>query len=267
MSDARTIGSTPLAVNTPTDVVSDATLVNAVRAGHRHVFGDLYVRHATAVRRVLSDNVHDAERRQELVQETFARALAKIDDLHDPGRFRPWVFQIARNLAIDDLRSRSRLPTSTIDDTDESSLADITAEDPEITAEVNELAAAIQNGIARLSERDAAAVSMVAHLGFGPHEVAAALGISYANAKVVLHRARARLRATLTETPDAHHGRGDAGRRIHHVCPVDTPRRAPRVHQVAPPHRFHPRPVAGSHPSSIPDRLFRDRRSERRGDG
>jgi len=42
-------------------------------------------------------------------------------------------------------------------------------------------------------------VSMVVHLGFGPDEVAAALGISRGNVKVVLHRARRRLRAALEQ--------------------------------------------------------------------
>jgi DNA-directed RNA polymerase specialized sigma24 family protein len=51
--------------------------------------------------------------------------------------------------------------------------------------------------MAQLSARDAAAISMVVHLGFGPNEVAAALDISYGNAKVVLHRARQRLRDAL----------------------------------------------------------------------
>ena len=47
-------------------------------------------------------------------------------------------------------------------------------------------------------DRDAASVGVV-HFGFGPHEVAAGLGISYGNAKVVLHRARARLRAAVVQ--------------------------------------------------------------------
>lgn len=182
-----------------------------MRAGRRRAFDELYLRHAGAVRRVVSDNVDDTERRHELVQETFTRALAKIDHLHDPDRFRSWVFQIARNLAIDDLRARTRLPTQRIDDTDEAALGTVD-DGTHLALEVGELANAIRDGFAQLSERDAAAVSMVAHLGFGPAEVAAALDISYTNAKVVLHRARQRLRAAVAAGQGAPApGRSDTG--------------------------------------------------------
>ncbi|NMD25409.1 MAG: hypothetical protein GYA65_14625, partial [Actinobacteria bacterium] len=85
--------------------VGDELLVRAALDGSSEAFSKLYVRHAAAVRRALSDNVHDAERQRDLVQETFTRALAKLGTLHDPGQFRPWIFQIARNVAIDDLRA------------------------------------------------------------------------------------------------------------------------------------------------------------------
>lgn len=187
-----------------TGLPSDGELVAAVRAGRRSAFDELYLRHAGAVRRVLTDNVDDHERRHELVQETFTRALAKIDHLQDPDRFRPWVFQIARNLAIDDLRERTRLPTQRIDDTDDAALG-LDEDESHLALEVGELAVAIRDGFAQLSERDATAVSMVAHLGFGPAEVAAALDISHGNAKVVLHRARHRLRAAVEASQQADH--------------------------------------------------------------
>lgn len=178
----------------PTEL-SDSELVIDARAGTRAAFGVLYTRHAGAVRRALSDNVHDPERQRDLVQETFTRALAKLETLREPGQFRPWVLQIARNAAIDDLRLRTQIRLESIDD--DQRLPPSTDDGPDLVAEVRALATAIEAGIATLSPRDAAAVSMVVHLGFGPNEVAAGLGISYSNAKVVLHRARARLRAAL----------------------------------------------------------------------
>lgn len=174
----------------------DADLVEAVRTGSVEAFAVLYRRHARAVRTALGDNVHDPERRQDLVQETFTRALAKLDSLRTPGQFRPWVLQIARNAAIDDLRDRTQVRFEQIED---DSAATGVEHEPELQAEVAALATALRAGMATLSPRDASALSMAVHLGFGPHEIAAALDISYANAKVVLHRARARLRAALEQ--------------------------------------------------------------------
>ena len=51
--------------------------------------------------------------------------------------------------------------------------------------------------MAGLSPRDAAAVTMVTQLGFAPGQVAAALGVTPGAAKVIVHRARRRLRNAL----------------------------------------------------------------------
>lgn len=174
---------------------TDAELVGETRAGSAAAFGELYRRHAVATRRALSDNVHDPERQKDLVQETFTRAFAKLDTLREASQFRQWVFQIARNAAIDDLRTRLAVRHDPIDDT-EADLVD-RAPGPELQTEVRLLAEAIESGLAALSPRDAAAVSMTVHLGFGPAEIAAALDITQGNAKVVLHRARRRLREAL----------------------------------------------------------------------
>jgi RNA polymerase sigma-70 factor (ECF subfamily) len=177
--------------------MSDAALVARALAGADadDAFVALYRRHVGAVRRALADNVRDRERREDLAQETFTRALAKLATLRDGARFRPWVLQIARNAAIDDLRARSQVRLEPIED--ESELAASNDDRPALVAEAQSLAFAIEASMATLSARDAAALSMVAHHGFGPAEVAAALDVSYGNAKVVLHRARSRLRAAL----------------------------------------------------------------------
>jgi RNA polymerase sigma factor (sigma-70 family) len=172
----------------------DGALVGWAREGDQPAFEELYRRHHGAVGRALSDNVHDVERRRELVQECFYRAYSRLHLLRDPARFRPWLLQIDRNAAIDDLRSRSQARLEPIDD---HAIADDEHAGPESTAELEALATAVRAGMAHLSARDAAAISMVVHLGFGPNEVASALDISYGNAKVVLHRARQRLRDAL----------------------------------------------------------------------
>lgn len=182
-----------------TATCTDDELATRAQAGDSDAFAELYTRHRSAVRTALSDNVHDRERQAELVQEVFTRAWAKLDQLRDTARFRPWVFQIARNVAIDDLRHRTQVHVESIDDHD---VATADADDPTLVAEVHELAATVRDGFVLLSPRDAAALSMTVNLGFGPTEIAAALDISPGNAKVVLHRARKRLRSALAESAD-----------------------------------------------------------------
>lgn len=179
------------------DELSDADLVAEALGGSGDAFVLLYQRHVGAVRRALSDNVHDPERRRDLVQETFTRALAKLATLREASQFRPWVLQIARNAGIDDLRSRSHIRLEPIDD--DRWLPASNEDPPGLLAEVRAVAAAVDVSMAALSARDAAVVSMVAQRGLGPSDVAAALDVSYGNAKVVLHRARTRLRQALAQ--------------------------------------------------------------------
>ena len=68
---------------------------------------------------------------------------------------------------------------------------------PESLAEMRVLADQVQGCVAGLSRRDAAAVTMVTQLGFTPAQVADALGVTQGAAKVIVHRARRRLRNAL----------------------------------------------------------------------
>lgn len=170
----------------------DSELVALVRDGVEDAFAELYKRHVGAVRLAVGDRVRDAETRADLVQEAFIRALAAIDRLQDPAKFRPWVLQISRNLGIDHLR-RQRVG---IDSIDEETAPELVADDagPAELSELADMASQLKVGLARLSERDATVLSMSVQFGFGPTEIADALGITPNHAKVVLHRARKRLR-------------------------------------------------------------------------
>ena len=178
----------------PTLVRSDAELVAAVRSGDSRAFADLYREHVESVRRVAYHLVGDSDATADAVQDTFTRALQHLDDLREPDRFRPWLLAIARHAATDQLRARKRV--TSLDESHDELLAS-TGPGPESVAEVRELADQVQGCVAGLSKRDAAAVTMVTQLGFSPAQVADALGVTPGAAKVIVHRARRRLRNAL----------------------------------------------------------------------
>jgi len=178
----------------PTLVRSDAELVAAVRSGDSGAFADLYREHVDSVRRVAYHLVGDSDATADAVQDTFTRALQHLDDLREPDRFRPWLLAIARHAATDQLRARKRV--TAFDDAHDETLA-TTDPGPESMAEVRELADQVQGCVSGLSKRDAAAVTMVTQLGFTPSQVADALGVTSGAAKVIVHRARRRLRNAL----------------------------------------------------------------------
>lgn len=199
-------------------------MVTAVRAGDQHAFSGLYAAHVGAVRMVVWDNVHDRDTVDDVVQEVFARALERLATLHDADRFRPWLLSIARHAAIDQRRQRK----SAVDDRDTEEVA-ANGAGPDEEAELAELARLVNTGVAGLSRRDAAALSLVLHLGYTPTDVAAVLHVTPGAAKVILHRARRRLRDAVAVEVLVHSqqadcpefqmllGTGDMTATLHHV--------------------------------------------------
>jgi RNA polymerase sigma-70 factor, ECF subfamily len=180
----------------PADGEHDAGLVALIRDGDVLAFADLYRVHAPAVACAVRDHVHDLDTVADLVQESFARALERLDSLREPEHFRAWVLQIARHAAIDERRQRGRIHLATEDlalHVKESTAG------PEDLAELRDLLHRVRGCIGGLSRRDATAVVLVAELGFSPTALGAALGISPGSAKVVIHRARRRLADALAQ--------------------------------------------------------------------
>lgn len=172
---------------------SDATLVRlATGCGRRseQAYAALYRRHQAAVRATVSNQVWDASVREDIVQDTFCRAFARLSDLREADRLRPWLLQTARRLAIDHLRRRARRPDE----------VELVAEQPSVEtptedlAELRDLADRLRGAMVKLPGRDALALTLAIDLGLSPAEMATALGVTENHAKVILHRARRRLR-------------------------------------------------------------------------
>lgn len=90
------------------DDVDDAQLIAAVRRGNDHAFEQLYRRYSTAVGRFVAARVRDAGKAEDLVQDVFLSALRRMRATDTTIAFRPWIFEIARNAAIDHYRRTSR---------------------------------------------------------------------------------------------------------------------------------------------------------------
>jgi len=178
----------------PLDQLGDDVLVARARRGDGDAFAELYRRHASATRTTVAEHVRDRDRQLDLVQETFTRAWSSLHQLRDARAFRPWAFQIARNVAMDDIRQCRRTRAESIEDHEPESTVDA---DPGAATELRALADRLRAGFSSLSSRDARALAMAIDSECGPDEIARELGISHGNAKVVLHRARRRLRSCL----------------------------------------------------------------------
>ena len=176
------------------DGPATADLVRRSIAGDHRAFSDLYTRYARSVAATVASRISGPDDRADAVQETFIKAWQRMDSLRDPEQFLPWLYSIARNVATSIGRAKTRHRADVLDDTTPIAAPGATAAD--VTEAADLLRAATQAG-ALLSHRDATVLSMAVNFGFGPAEIAAALGVTENNAGVILHRARQRLRKEL----------------------------------------------------------------------
>ena len=125
----------------------------------------------------------------------FERAYRKRSS-YRPGRgsARAWLFGIARNAALDELRRRMRSAAVGVDPVDEAALP------PEDVAEVGARRLAVRAAMASLEPREREIVALKFFAGLSNSELAAVLGTSETNAGTRVHRAVHKLREACHET-------------------------------------------------------------------
>ena len=174
----------------PTDHVSDAELLRRFVASNDSAAFELIVRrHANAVwaacRRVLNSDA-DAE---DAFQATFLALLRKARDIRTPSTG-GWLHRVAVNAALK-LRERNAR-TSTTEPNQLDAIPAPNAEPPD-----NELAAAVHEELAQLSERERLPVVLCDLEGLSHADAATALGWPVGTVSGRLSRARAKLRERL----------------------------------------------------------------------
>src|SRR3954467_9645455 len=98
----------PVAEPGPTVLLamSDDALAAAAARGGRDAFGELYRRHHDAVYRYCLGILRCPEDAHDAVQATMTRAMLALERREAPGSWRAWLFSIAHNEAVDQLRRR-----------------------------------------------------------------------------------------------------------------------------------------------------------------
>jgi RNA polymerase sigma factor (sigma-70 family) len=83
---------------------ADTELVAAVRAGDDSAFEELYRRYQPRIAGFVRGMLHDSARAEDVAQEAFLSALRRMRACDAEINFKPWIYQIARNAAIDSYR-------------------------------------------------------------------------------------------------------------------------------------------------------------------
>ena len=160
--------------------------------------------------RVARSHVSTDASADEVVQDTWVAVLRGIDRFEGRSSLRTWTFRILTNIArTRGVRERRAVPNSSLGPTVDPArfrgpddeypggwkmfpIEWPSPEDAAVEAERTEIVAA---AISRLPERQQLVISLRDVHGFSSDEVCELLGLSQANQRVLLHRARAAVRA------------------------------------------------------------------------
>jgi len=88
--------------------LSDHALIEATRSGDETAFAEIMTRYRNPITNYLYRFLNDYEEAVDLAQETFVRVYFAIDRYHTGFAFSTYIYRIATNLAISELRRRKR---------------------------------------------------------------------------------------------------------------------------------------------------------------
>jgi RNA polymerase sigma-70 factor (ECF subfamily) len=203
------------------DAPADAALLQRLRAGSDEAFGELVDRYGPAMLRVARLYVRDRAIAEEIVQDAWINVLRGLDRFEARSSLRTWIFVILGNCA----RRRAQTERRTIPFADPHEPSLDASVDPDQffpdahprwpgawssvvedwrTLPHEHLASAdavatFRAAVADLPPRYAVVITLRDLEGWSADEVCTLLDITAENQRVLLHRARARVRAALVE--------------------------------------------------------------------
>lgn len=158
-------------------------------------FMEIHDQYSPRVRAFILGMVRDRSVADDLVQETFLRVQENHERLRDLAKLPAWIFRIAHNLCQDHFRKRKESPLD--GDGDTGTACDAQACGMQKEMEQRQMSQCVQEKVNLLPEPLRAVLILFDTLALSHQEIADALGITTANTKVRLHRARRKLKQIL----------------------------------------------------------------------
>jgi len=200
---ALAIASPPLSV----EEMDDHALLAATREGDETAFQELVRRYRNPITNFVYRMLNDYDRAADLAQETFVRVYMSSERYQATYSFSTYIYRIASNLAISDLRQRKRrrvVPMPSFFSDKENAEIEVEFPDnrvvhPDQTMIEDERRKAVGRAIASLPDKYRAAVVLRDIEGKSYEEISAVLGLSDGTVKSRINRARNLLKEKLRD--------------------------------------------------------------------
>lgn len=188
----------------PAELDPDAALMLRVKQGDAMAFATLVDKYKQPVMNLAWRTLRDETEAEDLAQNVFVQAWKSAARYQATAKFSTWLFTIARNLCLNEIRRRTRHPAESLDQTreDDGEQPLFQVEDKRLAAAPDELLRGelerkVDEALGSLPENQRLALAMCRQEELSYEEMAEVLGCSLSATKSLIHRARETLKARL----------------------------------------------------------------------
>ena len=182
----------------------DAALMLRVKRGDRAAFAELVGKFRQPLFNFIFRTLRDETETEDVAQAAFLQVWKSRARYERTAKFSTWLFTIARNLCLNELRRRSRHPAESIEEThaEHEDQPQRQYEDKKVflpteTALHGELARKIEEALSALPEQQRTDILLCRQDELSYEEIAEILGCSLSATKSIIHRGRETLKEKL----------------------------------------------------------------------
>jgi RNA polymerase sigma-70 factor (ECF subfamily) len=188
----------------PVQLDPDAVLMLRVKRGDRAAFTELVEKYKQPVMNFVYRSLRDETEAEDLAQNVFLQVYKSRARYERTAKFSTWLFTIARNLCLNEIRRRSRHPAESLEEThaEHEDQPSRQYEDKKVLLPTEnvlhgELAKKIEEALAELPENQRTAILLCRQDELSYEEIAEVLGCSLSATKSLIHRGRETLKEKL----------------------------------------------------------------------
>lgn len=182
----------------------DAELMLRVKAGDMIAFEELVNKYKQQVIHVIHRSIRDFSEAEDLAQNVFVQVFKSAHRYEASAKFATWLFTIARNLCLNEVRRRSRHQAESLDasqaaheDQPVRQYEDVKNAAPPDAVLRTELEDKIDQALADLPENQRTAIVLCQQDELSYEEIAEVLGTTLSATKSLIHRGRETLKQRL----------------------------------------------------------------------
>ncbi len=178
---------------------NDETIAKRVQAGETDAYGELVVRYEAKLLRYGRKFLARDEDRQDIVQDVFISAYQNIQSFDTTQRFSPWIYRIAHNAFVNEIRKNERRPILPFDF--DTVIPHVAYEDPaESEREQKDMRTYLERGLGNISSKYREVLVLHYFEDMAYKDIADILQVPQGTVGIRLKRAKEALRAQYKES-------------------------------------------------------------------